>query len=103
MTSVRGPPCDATVDSKSVTAPAQWACKKLKINKNDLLEKNSEFFQYPDEAGNFPTDQMVKLRHENYEKRRRNKMRIVCEYIRLAGNDMHKDDTKPDTSGNRNS
>jgi hypothetical protein len=83
---------------------AGWACDKLQIDKDDLMEKSLDMFRFADESGNAPTETMVKLRLENYEKRRRNKMRIVCEYIRLqGGNDMKMGDQKNTDNGpNRN-
>jgi len=43
-----------------------------------LLDKNLDWFRKDDAEGNpCPNDTIAKMRMDNYEKRRRNKMRII--------------------------
>jgi hypothetical protein len=55
----------------------------LGIKKSELQDRTFDYFKLPDKDGELPSDEIVKLRQENYEKRRRNKMRVIVAFLKL--------------------
>lgn len=63
---------------------AQWAAKMIGINENDLIERPMSFWrqQVADERQDPVTaEQWVKMRFDNYDSRRRHKIKVIFDFI----------------------
>jgi predicted secreted protein len=67
--------------SKRLTDEALDSCHLAGINPNDLYEKSLDFFKQGSESGDIAT-----MRHMHYEKRRKNKMAIIFNFIQNTNN-----------------
>ena len=53
-------------------------CDRVGVNPEDLLEKTTEEFEYNARSEQSPiTDDIIKMRYNHYENRRRKKLKIV--------------------------
>jgi hypothetical protein len=53
------------------------------IKKSEVQDRTLDYFRLPSKDGELPSDEIAKLRQENYEKRRRNKMRLIVAFLKV--------------------
>jgi hypothetical protein len=64
------------LDTKKLTEEAIDACHMTGINPQDLYEKQVDFFRQQSESADIAT-----MRHMHYEKRRKNKLGIIFNFL----------------------
>ena len=71
-----------SIATKELSDNTYWACGQTGINPNDLYERQLADFQRDEKSGAEVPGDIAMMRFENFEKRRRTKMRILVEFIR---------------------
>lgn len=68
------------VNSNKLHIEGKKACERVGVNPEDLIEKVIDEFEYNARSEDVKPE-IIKMRYNHYENRRRKKLRIVFEYM----------------------
>ena len=70
------------VNANKLHFEGKKACERVGVNPLDLIEKSMDEFQYnARNQSNQETEEIVRMRYNHYENRRRKKLKIVFDEI----------------------